>query len=306
MPRRTFRPYGHDQTFLLPLSSREWLPADLDLTPIPATYGGVTRGTVPSDPRRRVAASLCQGERGAGVAADRPQVARGPRLPALATNSAPDFQTISDFPSQHLDSPRDLCVPALLLCQRVRRTLRTTRGRRLIAKRVSTGEPVFGQIKHGHGFRQFLSRGHRTVHGEWALSCTTHNVLMLRTPRRRRPGAPDLQSVSVVKSATREKDNPWPSMRELAVRKGKHDADFSISDRLLARIIHEHFCCNRGFATATGLRRAGSPLAPSTYCSSTPRGLAAPHARLAPPPFPPPCYGGGKGGGRRTVMNNVG
>ncbi len=34
----------------------------------------------------------------------------------------------------------------------------------------------------------------------------------------------------------------------------------------LARIIHEHFCCNRGFAAATILRRAGSPKAPSTYC----------------------------------------
>jgi len=51
--------------------------------------------------------------------------------------------------------------------------------------------------------------------------------------------------------------------------------------RTLARIIHERFCCNRGFAAATSLRRAGSPLAPSTYCSSTPRGLAAPHTRLA-------------------------
>ena len=49
----------------------------------------------------------------------------------------------------------------------------------------------------------------------------------------------------------------------------------------LARIIHERFCCNRRFAAATSLRRAGSPLAPSTYCSSTPRGLAAPHAPLA-------------------------
>ena len=50
--------------------------------------------------------------------------------------------------------------------------------------------------------------------------------------------------------------------------------------RVLARIIHEHFCCNRAFAAATSLRRAGSPLAPLTYCSSTPRGLAVPRARL--------------------------
>ena len=51
MPRRTCRPYGHDQTFLLPPSLREWLPADLDLT----TYGGEAQGAYPSDPRMRVA-----------------------------------------------------------------------------------------------------------------------------------------------------------------------------------------------------------------------------------------------------------
>jgi hypothetical protein len=51
-------------------------------------------------------------------------------------------------------------------------------------------EPVFGQIKQGRGFRQFLLRGMRKVRGEWALICTTHNVRKLWTAlrqRRRRP-----------------------------------------------------------------------------------------------------------------------
>jgi len=48
-----------------------------------------------------------------------------------------------------------------------------------------------------------------------------------------------------------------------------------------ARIIHERFYCNRGFAAATSLRRAGSPFGPSTYCTSTPQILGAPRARLA-------------------------
>ena len=34
----------------------------------------------------------------------------------------------------------------------------------------------------------------------------------------------------------------------------------------LARIIHEHFCCNRRSAAMTGLRRAGSPLGPWLIC----------------------------------------
>ena len=49
----------------------------------------------------------------------------------------------------------------------------------------------------------------------------------------------------------------------------------------LTRIIHEHFCCNRRFTVTTGLRPAGSPLGPSTSCTSTRRVLPAPRACLA-------------------------
>ena len=40
-------------------------------------------------------------------------------------------------------------------------------------------EPVFGQIKHARGFRQFLMRGIEKVTGEWAMLCTVHNLLKL-------------------------------------------------------------------------------------------------------------------------------
>src|SRR6516165_8377043 len=40
-------------------------------------------------------------------------------------------------------------------------------------------EPVFGQIKQARGFRQFLMRGIEKVRGEWAIICTTHNILKL-------------------------------------------------------------------------------------------------------------------------------
>ena len=40
-------------------------------------------------------------------------------------------------------------------------------------------EPVFGQIKHARGFRQFLLRGLNQVRGEWAMICTAHNLLKL-------------------------------------------------------------------------------------------------------------------------------
>ena len=65
---------------------------------------------------------------------------------------------------RHL-SPRD----------RMRRKLRTKRGRKRYALRMETVEPVFGQIKAGRGFRQFLLRGLEKVNGEWSLICTGHN-----------------------------------------------------------------------------------------------------------------------------------
>jgi hypothetical protein len=40
-------------------------------------------------------------------------------------------------------------------------------------------EPVFGQIKQAHGFRQFLLRGFDNIRAEWAIVCTAHNLLKL-------------------------------------------------------------------------------------------------------------------------------
>jgi hypothetical protein len=45
--------------------------------------------------------------------------------------------------------------------------------------RKQIAEPVFGQIKHARGFRQFLLRGLDKVRAEWAMICTVHNLLKL-------------------------------------------------------------------------------------------------------------------------------
>ena len=63
--------------------------------------------------------------------------------------------------------------------ERMRRKLQTKRGRQRYALRMGTVEPVFGQIKQGRGFRQFLLRGLEKVQGEWSLICTSHNLLKL-------------------------------------------------------------------------------------------------------------------------------
>jgi transposase len=45
-------------------------------------------------------------------------------------------------------------------------------------------EPVFGQVKEGRGFRQFLLRGCEKVRGEWSLIATAHNLLKLAAVNR--------------------------------------------------------------------------------------------------------------------------
>jgi transposase len=67
----------------------------------------------------------------------------------------------------------------LTIKQRMTRTLATLRGHALYARRKVIVEPPFGQIKHARGFRQFLRRGLRAVGEEWALICTSHNLLKL-------------------------------------------------------------------------------------------------------------------------------
>jgi len=57
--------------------------------------------------------------------------------------------------------------------------LRTKSGRACYAQRKQIVEPVFGQIKHVRGFRQFLLRGLKKVRAEWHLICLTHNLLKI-------------------------------------------------------------------------------------------------------------------------------
>lgn len=76
-------------------------------------------------------------------------------------------------------SPRGPIPKSATLVDRMKRKLTTQAGRAVYALRKTIVEPVFGQIKQARGFRQFLLRGHEKVQGEWALVCTTHNLLKL-------------------------------------------------------------------------------------------------------------------------------
>ena len=76
-------------------------------------------------------------------------------------------------------APRGRIPKGLSARDRMRRKLRTKRGRERYALRMETAEPVFGQIKQGRGFRQFLLRGLEKVNREWLMICAGHNLLKL-------------------------------------------------------------------------------------------------------------------------------
>ena len=54
-------------------------------------------------------------------------------------------------------------------------------GRNKYRKRKQTVEPVFGIIKHGMKFRQFLLRGLEKIRGEWRLVALAYNCRRLHT-----------------------------------------------------------------------------------------------------------------------------
>jgi hypothetical protein len=78
-----------------------------------------------------------------------------------------------------LPSPKGRIPKDLSIADRMRRKLRTKKGRKCYGLRKELPEPVFGQIKQVRGFRQFLFRGLDKVSGEWKFICTGHNLLKL-------------------------------------------------------------------------------------------------------------------------------
>jgi len=75
--------------------------------------------------------------------------------------------------------PRGRVPKAATVLDRMTRKLQTKAGAAIYAARKAMVEPVFGQIKEARGFRRFLLRGYAKVQAEWALVCTTHNILKL-------------------------------------------------------------------------------------------------------------------------------
>jgi len=75
--------------------------------------------------------------------------------------------------------PRGRPPNGLTIKERMARKLRTKKGRATYAQRKWITEPVFGQIKRGMGFTQFLLNGIDKMRSEWRMVCMAHNVKKL-------------------------------------------------------------------------------------------------------------------------------
>jgi transposase len=62
------------------------------------------------------------------------------------------------------------------LMEDMRAKLNTEEGTEKYQKRMSTVEPVFGQMKQDRGFREFLLRGKRKTGIEFVMMCIVHNI----------------------------------------------------------------------------------------------------------------------------------
>ncbi len=93
---------------------------------------------------------------------------------SLASSLWTATSLVSSLPESAMASPK---VGPLTKAMRAR--LRRGGHRSRYRLRKQTVEPVFGQIKHARGFRQFLLRGLEKVRGEWSLLAIAHNLLKL-------------------------------------------------------------------------------------------------------------------------------
>jgi hypothetical protein len=65
--------------------------------------------------------------------------------------------------------------------EKMRRKLKTKRGRKLYAQRKISVEPVYGQIKYNRRVDRFMRRGRAAAQSEWRLVTATHNLLKLHS-----------------------------------------------------------------------------------------------------------------------------
>jgi len=133
---------------------------DVLVVPMPATSGI----TDPNDPRRQ----------------QRQRVIERVEAGELTITEAAREMGVSHTWARKLvnDQRRGFPDPAKLRVEMEER-LASEAGAMAYAKRKTTVEPVFGNLKANLGFRRFSQRGIDAARSEWRLICTIHNLLKL-------------------------------------------------------------------------------------------------------------------------------
>ena len=80
---------------------------------------------------------------------------------------------------EYRDAKPQLVSPESTIRERMKSKVLTESGQARYGLRKETVEPVFGQVKHCMGFRQFSMRGQEACEAEWSQVCAAHNLLKL-------------------------------------------------------------------------------------------------------------------------------
>jgi hypothetical protein len=134
------------------------------ITPMPATAGIAD----PNDPRLAERRSLVE-----RVDAGELSVAEGARLMGVSQTWARKLLA---------DHRAGIPDPAILRKEMLAK-LSTEEGKAAYAKRKTTAEPEFGNVKANLRFRRFSRRSMPAALSEWRLVCAVHNLLKLRNVR---------------------------------------------------------------------------------------------------------------------------
>ena len=140
------------------------IDAEVLITPMPMTQGI----TDPNDPRlaRR---------KGVIERLDRAEIT----ITASAVELGVSTTTVRKLLKNHRSGLPDSVTVRHAMVER----LATEHGAAAYAKRKTTVETVFGNIKANLGFRRFSNRGLDATSSEWRLVCTVHNLLKIHRQR---------------------------------------------------------------------------------------------------------------------------
>ena len=138
--------------------------ADLLITPMPMT-GGITDPHDPRIARRREVMERL----------DRAEIT----VKTAATELDVSTTTVRKLLAYHRSDRPDPVEVRQAMVER----LATEAGAAAYAKRKTTVETVFGNVKANLGFRRFSRRGLDATSSEWRLVCTVHNLLKIHRHR---------------------------------------------------------------------------------------------------------------------------